>query len=483
MKRITNRAAATVAVAALATVAPGALAPALADALLSPAVPAATVVAQAPAEEAPRVEVIDPSEQLSGEDITLLEEQTPEVDLPAQVERVVYVVFEDNDDNLNDTVLGHAREQRPDLVNQAGDKWAPGLLIVALGLGPDRMGVYCGDDVCSATDIYGEGRLDGILDEMEEPLQQGNWAAGLLRGVQAAADPEVRREESGLPAVVGIALGVGAAAIGGGVAGVAVAASRRKKARVARERFDEVQRDYGRVATELTAIDVSAHSLTSPLANDRLRAQWEEVKNGFLGLHGTMDTLEELSADSTDKEFRERAESIGEAHEKMMRLRTAEDNIGELVRMERGDAGVRRRQLTELHEDVLAATVHAGDGELESRLSALDAGLLDLRERLDAPTFMDEYAGLLGDYRVLVEEVRNRLYSESGTEMGEDHETPRLWESSWRPGYGYGNFVPFAVVNTWHDNDVATAQSASSPSATTGYSAGGFSGGGGSRGF
>jgi len=56
------------------------------------------------------------------------------------------------------------------------------------------MGVYCGDDVCDAADIYADGRLDGILDRMRPPLRNGNLAAGLLEGTKAVADPAAVRE-------------------------------------------------------------------------------------------------------------------------------------------------------------------------------------------------------------------------------------------------------------------------------------------------
>lgn len=443
-------------------------------------------VAQAPAEVVARVgvEVIDPSGQLSAGDVEFLEAETARLDLPVQVERVVYLMFEENDDNLNDTVLAFARSERPDLISGDGDKWAPGLLMAAVGLDPNRMGTYAGDDVAAAVDFYGEGRDEGIIDEMRPPLQQGNWAAGLLRGVQATVDPEVRRDGGAdLPGWAWIPIVGGVGVVGGGIATGAVVASRRKKIATAREQFDEVQRDYGRVGNDLTAIDVRAHSLTSPLANDRLRAQWEEVKDGFLGLHGTMERLDGLTAGSPDKEFLSRADAIGEAHEKVTHLRTAEENIETLARMEHGDAEVRRRQLTELHEDILAAETELDDADLQARLHGVDQRVLALRERLDDPRFMDDYADLLGDYRILVEAARERMYAASGVEADREHETPRLWESSWRPGYGYGNFVPFLMISTWHGSDVAAAQAASSSSVNTGYSAGGFSGAGASGSF
>ena len=473
MKSITRHvAAAGLAAALLLSPAAGAALPA-ADTRPSPTTLSAT--------GAP-VEVIDPDDRLSPGDVELLTEQTPTVDLPGQVEQVSYLVFADNEDNLNDTMLAFARTQRPDLVSVDGDKWAPGHLLVAVGLNPNRMGIYCGDDVCAAIDLYGEGRLDGILDEMRPPLQQENWAAGLLRGTQAAADPEVRQEETSIPGTLWATLGGGLLVLGVGVATGVTVSMRKKKAATARTQFEELQRDYGRVGNQLTAIDVRAHSLSSPLANDRLRSDWEEVKSGFLGLHETMDQVAELNRDSPDKEFLAMAGPIGEAHEKIVRMRTAEENIEELADLEHGDVETRRRHLTELHEDVLAAELEVRDQDLGTRLRAMDKRVLELRERLDDPRFMDDYADLIGDYRLIIDAVQQRMYERSGT-TATSHEAPRVWEESWRPGYGYGNYVPFLMISSWHSSDVAAAETAASSSANTSYSAGGFSGGGGSSSF
>ena len=443
--------------------------------------PGVSTAAAAPVATAP-VEVIDIADELSPADEQLLIDRTPGIDLPDEVTTVTYLLFPDNDDNLNDTVRTFGEEERRDLISEEADKWAPGSLIVAVGLDPRRMGVYCGDDVCDAAGIYADGRLDGILDRMRPPLQNENWAAGLLEGTKAVADPTAVRESSDLPGwAIGLIVGV-PTAIGLGIAGFVAASSRRKATARAREQFDEVQRDYGRVARELQAIDVRAHSLTSPLADDALRRQWEEVKTGFLGLDTTFDRLDGLTADSSDKEFRTRRTTIATAHEQVVRLRTAEDNIEQLARMEHGDADVRRRELTDLHQDVLQAITDIDDVDLKNRLQLLDDRVLALRSDLAAPGFMDTFADLVTDHRVLVTAAQDRLYGESGTKQREQEErrAPALWEDTWRPGYGYGNYVPYAMVASWHSADVSAA---SSSSATTGYSSGGFSGGGGSSSF
>ncbi|MDO5511263.1 DUF5129 domain-containing protein [Corynebacterium sp.] len=427
------------------------------------------------------VEVLDLADDLSQADEQLLIDRTPEVDLPAEVTDVTYVLFPDNDDNLNDTVRHFGENERRDLISEAGDKFAPGALIVAVGLDPRRMGVYCGDDVCDAIGFYSPGRQDGILDRMEQPLRDGNWAAGMLEGTRAAADPGAVRETSDGPGVIGWIIGAVIAGIGL-IAGVFVwLGTRRSKAKKAREQFDVIQRDYGRVAQDLQAIDVRAHSLTSPLANDQLRGQWEEVKSGFLGLNDTFGELDGLSASSPDKDFRRHHQAIGVAHEQVTRLQTAEGNIETLARMEHGDQEIRRRELTDMHEDVLAAAAAVDDESLRHRLERIDARILDLRARLDDPRFMDTFADLITDTRIILQAAQDRMYAESDVEKDDDHRAPAVWESTWRPGYGYGNYVPYGMIHTWHSADVQAASSSSS--ATTGYSSGGFSGGGASRGF
>lgn len=437
-----------------------------------------------------QVDIIDLAGELSPGDVDLLTTQTADITLPAEVTAVDYLLFATNDELLNDTVLDYAKQERPDLMSADGAKWAPGHLIVAVGLDPKKMGVYCGDDVCAAIGLYDSGRLDGILDRMEPPLKDGNWAAGLLQGAIAAGDPTATRTNDGGGSGdnTGLYLAAGLTGVGGvaalGLGGALVARTRREKAATARSQFDDLQRDYGRVAQELPAIDVRANSLTSPLANDALRRQWAEVRDGFLAVHSDMDSLGDLRASSDDKQFRSHAAQISSAHEKLTRLTTAEENIDTLASMEYGDASVRRQELSTLHEDILEALAAEPESDLVPQLEELGRDVLALREDLEAPNFMDRFADLLTRHRVLVEAATQRLYDASDVEASDEHHAPALWESSWRPGYGFQGYVPFLITSSWHHQDVqAHTAATSSSSATTGYSSSGFSGGGGSRGF
>ncbi|MBC7271601.1 MAG: DUF5129 domain-containing protein [Streptomyces sp.] len=450
---------------------------------LAPAGAQAPAPAPAPAQDSTvGVGVTDRAGVLSAGDQDLLRTETARIPFPPQVQRVEYLVFDDGNDNLNDTTERFAQAARPDLVSEDREKWAPGTLIVANDTESRRVGIYCGDDVCAALDIFEGRHLDGSMEAMKDPMRRENHAVGLLAGAQAAADPTVLAPEpEGMPSWLPWALG-GAGVVGAGAIGAGVAASRKKKAATARERYDRVSREYGRVAGELTGLDIRANSLTSPLADDELRSQWADVRDRFLSLDTVMGRIGDLRPESTDAEFREKADDIETAHTTVDQMETAEKNIDQLFRMEQGDADVRRRQLGELHEDMLAAALGTEDERLAAEARALDARADELSRDTQAADFMDRYARLVVDYRLVVEAIRAREMAdvEAADDAGDRH-APRLYDRDWRAGYGYNGFVPFYVVSSWHAHDVQAAQAASSTN--TSYSNASFSGGGGSSGY
>lgn len=428
-----------------------------------------------PAAAAVEVGVIDPDDLLSGSDELLLRTETSRLALPPQVTHVEYAVFGTNKENFNDTMLDYARADRPDLVS--GDSWAPGRLIVAVGMDPHRNGIYCGDDVCVALDIFEGPHLDGSLEAMKDPLRRGNIGAGLLAGAVAAADPSVVASGSGDGDGGGLwVLGVAGLVLAGGGAFVVVR-NRRKTVATAREQFDLVSREYGRVAGELTGIDVRANSLSSVLADDDLRAQWADVRDRFLELDTVMGRLGDLRYDSTDAEFRKAAKDIGTAHGTVEQMDRAETNIDTMFRMEQGDVDVRRRHLGELHRDMGAAALGTSDQRLADQARTLVGQVDDLARDPAVPDFMDRYARIVRDYRLVVDAIRARDLSDVKAAKGAgNRHAPRIYDNDWQVGSGYHGFVPYYVASTWHAQDVAAASS----STDTGYSDSSFSGGGGS---
>ena len=434
---------------------------------LGPAAPAFAL-------EPSAVTLDDQADILTPEEESQLKEDASNVTLPQSVTAIDFVTFESNDDNLNDTVRFYTGDHG--LHDASGEKYADGHLIVAVGMDPRRMGVYAGEDVAGDLNLRDEKRLKAITEEMRGLLADEKYDQGMLRGVQAAADTNLTAKDSNdghVGGIIGGALGV----LGLGAAGAALAATRKKKAKKAREDWDYILAHHGDIAQRLDQINVRAHSLSSPLANDTLRAQWEDVRREFLAAHASMPT-----APADDKEFRAKASELADARSAVEATVNAESNIEELARMEHGNTEVRRRELTDLHEDVLAATTKA-EGDLKGKLEALDARVVELRKFIDAPDFMDTYAGILGDYKVLIDALQDQLYAASNIER-EDHSAATLADAAWRPGVG-SYYVPYVVINDWHQSDVAAHAQASSDSGgvSTGYSSGGFSGSGGSSSF
>ncbi|KAA8723056.1 DUF5129 domain-containing protein [Corynebacterium phocae] len=437
---------------------------------------------------AARVTVVDSAELLTPGEEASLAQATAQVSLPGSVEEVYYLTFASNDDNLNDTVRYYAADHG--LQSADGEKYRDGLLIISVGMEPRRMGVYCGDTVCRDLEIYdAEGTTDslrtaGIADAMRPLLKEEKWEQGLLRGVQAAADTGVRAAPPAttdgaswfLPTVAG---GLGLAGLG--IGGFFIARARREKIRTAREDYAYILAHHGDVAARLEEIDVRAHSLSSPLADDQLRRQWEQIRDKFLAAQQSMDGLGKLRADSSDDRFRRHHEQLATARAAVEEVVNAEANLEDLARMEHGDAPLRRRELTRLHQDVLGAIAEA-EPALARQLEEIDARVLQLRANLQAPDFMDTYAGILGDYQVLMDKLTQQLYAADKVERA-DHQPDSLGSSAWHPGVG-SYYLPYAVVSSWHSQDVAAASSAaSSGSSTTSYSSSGFSGGGGSSSF
>ena len=249
----------------------------------------------------------------------------------------------------------------------------------------------------------------------------------------------------------------------------------------ARANFDTVSREYGRVAADLEAIDVRAHSLTSSFANDELRRQWEDVKQRFLQLHTTMNSIDHLTVDSPNKEFRRHHAALATAVEETTKMSQAEENINLLHDLENGNEEARRNQLQRLREDALKAKLDAPDdryaAEYDSIMTRIDA----LAHNAASPTFMDEFTTILSDYQIVTKNMQENTMPEVLDK--DDRVAPRIDSRDWNVGLGRNDFVPYLILSSWHSNDVAAAQSSSSSSVNTSYSSASFSGAGGSSGW
>ncbi|WP_257181413.1 DUF5129 domain-containing protein [Corynebacterium cystitidis] len=435
------------------------------------------------AQSGPAVTVEDADGMLHPGDRQRLYDETANQGLPDVVDQVDYLLFGTNDENLNDTVEEFAREHRPDLIAPDDDHFADGHLIVSVGFDPRMNGVYCGEDVCEALDIRQGAHLDGSINAAKDYLRDGQIATAMLASVRHAGDMEAaardheRQQEADRN--VGIGLGVGAGILAVGIGGTVWYARRKKR----QARIDEARGDYAYVmehyadtAYRLDAIDVRAHSLTSPLANSKMRGEWADVRDRFLELDATVQSFRGLQASSDDDTFHEHYEELNTAEETTLQVITAEENIETLYKVEHGDAGARLEILNDLKKDLVDAETSVNSDSLRQRVTEQITQVDELRRDLHSDDFLDRFVVLLSDVAIVLAAVDQQEFSDVDRET--ERVAPRLYESDYRVGTGVNNYVPFFMLSRWHDSDVAAHEAAQS-STNTSFSSG-FSGGGGS---
>lgn len=435
------------------------------------------------------VEVDNPDGLLSQEDTESLLTQTPKLSFPQETTHVLYLAANTyNEKNFNEGIENYLKEHHPEALTSRKDKFAYGYLIVTVGAQDRKMGVFCGDDVCSALDLTKDRRLGEVIHHMEEPLGRKNWSAGLYRGAEAATDLEgvtAPKDNSG-PHFAGMAAGwaVGVAAIGG-IFAVIFRRARRVSGKKLRSQWLDARRRYGEIAPHLDEINVQAHSLSSPLANDTLRAEWKDIREQFLAVHQHIDELDTagIGADSSDRELRSHRSTIEELHTAVTRMSNAQENIDHLWKMEHGSTVVRREAIEDLRSDLVDAGDTASAKELKECAKDLTERSKELEGDLESADFMEKYAALLRDAKEFNDRVRKELHRQQETKQ-QEHEYPSIGDRSWRVGTGYYGYVPFATLYQWHQNDAASYSASSSSSSTvnTTFSSG-FSGGGGSGSF
>src|SRR5699024_7240631 len=102
------------------------------------------------------------------------------------VEQLHYIVLEENDDNVNDTVENYLRDNRPDLIGD--DYFTDGVLKVGVGLDPRQTCVFAGNAVAEKLHLRDISHLDKSLDYIKPGVKDNNIPAGLFAGANEATD-------------------------------------------------------------------------------------------------------------------------------------------------------------------------------------------------------------------------------------------------------------------------------------------------------
>lgn len=153
------------------------------------------------------VEIDDPQDVLSAEDEARMRRDAERLEMPGVVTGLYYVVFEENEDNVLDSLEEHVREHRPGLIAPDDDHYSDGALIVGVGLDPRNAFVGCGNDVCDALHLWRGTALDAALDAMKPGVEDGDIPALKRRLYDDAVSDRT---------AAGIGAGVGAGAVTGG---------------------------------------------------------------------------------------------------------------------------------------------------------------------------------------------------------------------------------------------------------------------------
>lgn len=429
------------------------------------------------------IQLTNPQGVLTAEDIARLERDIPRLPQLASVRTIHFMAFGEREnvlENVNDTVENYFRDNFPDQIND-NRGFADGTLIIVADMAARQHGIYAADDVDAAIDL--QPRTDRLLDTMKPGLQNGNLPGAFFAAASQAMDPEAIATERFTDAQDGRTLdsifggfGTGALTLGIGSGAVLWSNSRRKRIDQARTDYELISTEYAGLAQRLPELDIRANSLSSGFADLELRKQWQQVRDRFLALHGA---ISKVGTPADDAAFLGAHKELARTAKAVRHTSNAEDNINRIFRMEQGDSATRRAELTRLREDVLAARAKISTPSLRTELS----GLLERVDALDqhpaSSTFVDDYLRLLGDYRVVLDAVRTKEFSD--VKERNKLEAPTLADRD----FWYSNYVPFVVLNSWHTSNVEAANAAASSSSSgvnTTFSSG-FSAAGGSSSF
>ncbi|WP_291314442.1 DUF5129 domain-containing protein [Corynebacterium sp. UBA2622] len=435
---------------------------------------------------APRVLVDDPQDVLTPEDEARLESDARRLDVPDTVHTLHYLVLGQTRENVNDSVEEYLRVNRPEEIGR--DKFADGVLIIGAGTDNRKVFAFAGEDVANQLYLRKGQRAEPVNDAIKPGMRDNNIPAALFAGASKATDAQEIEDYAageGTSARITNAtvagVGTGAATLAGGSLVVARQKKRREAIAQGRKDYELVTREYAELGQRLDEVDVRANSVSSAFADRELRKEWAEVRDRFLGMHEAVSGANGFgSVDvNDDKQVWDHHKQIAEAAESVRHVSTAEDNINRLFAMEQGDAAARRAGLTELRKDVKKANRGVSSPALRGRLADLE-GRIDWLDRNPAdPGFVDEFVRVLEDYRLVLDEVKEREFSD--VKERNPLQRPRLYDNN----YWYPSYVPYVMLSSWHNSNVQAERAAqqSASSGTNSSFSSGFSGAGGSSSY
>ncbi|EEI16443.1 DUF5129 domain-containing protein [Corynebacterium lipophiloflavum] len=434
---------------------------------------------------APSVVSDDPHDLLSPDDESRLLRDSANLAAPDTVRVLHWMVFNQSHENFNDTIEEFMRDNYPEQIGT--DKFADGVLIVAAGTEQRKVATFAGEDVAEQLKLRTGERLEEVNEEIKPGMRDGNIPAAMFAGARAAMDTAavenyILEEAQDNRTGAGIAGGLVAGGVGFGDSAAAVMATnrRRKAIEQGREDYELVTTEYAELGQRLGEIDIRANSLTSAFADNEMRKQWAEVRDRFLRMHDSVSGAGGIGGIdiNDDKQVWQNRVKLGDAAETVRHTSNAEDNINRLFKIENGDAAARRSDLTSILDDINEARLRVKDKGLKAELEVLKSRVEELDRNPDDPEFLDKFVRVLGEYRVILDAVKTKQFSDV------KERNPLVQPAIYEPNYFYSNYVPYMALNSWHTSNVEAAQAAQGSSSGTNTSfSSGFSASGGSSSY
>lgn len=337
------------------------------------------------------------------------------------VENLVYLVFGNNDYNVNDTVERYMRDNLPQFIEK--DVFADGVLIVGVGLSPRQAFVFAGEDVADTFDLRdNSNHLNASIDAMKEGVVNNNIPAGLFASAAKAIDVDELKEnqiETSFNRVTsvgkygGMIGGIGGLIMGMGV--VDMREERRKKLEEARSNKSKILNKYTELSENLDEIDIRANSLSSPFIDKTLRNEWSEVRDGFIKYNDVIHGVNGIGTISDDDEdiLIERYEEIKNVAESVDHVEVAQKNINRLFKLERGDSAVRMKELSDMRSDLLKARGESlisphTRSSIENSISSIEL----LMDKVEHDEFLEGFSLVLDEYNSVIQQVKNDVERE-----------------------------------------------------------------------
>lgn len=313
------------ALALVAALAPGGAVAALSAPAVAMALGTSTVVAAPPAQAVP-ADQVDLADTAGILDRTQLLRDLAEVEFRQPTRVAVFTErgpdIRDLDEDrkaqaFNGRVLEFARAQRPDWLSADGQKWADGLVVVALDPDSRMLGVYQGEDRRLSTDQQAAVREDAV-----DAARDARWTDAVVDVVDGSAERIGRpwHEEPGVWVGAGV-VGV----VGAGVVGATVAA-RRSRRRRADEDLEAARRHLTSVTLDQDATEVNASTVPDDVpAGARLLERFRSVRQE------TLDATAELARlDAVPRDHRHRP-AFGQDAQRLRRTTAELDTLDDVI--------------------------------------------------------------------------------------------------------------------------------------------------------